>query len=154
MSEEISCFGTTGLNAAQDAENDCRSCPVEDKCKAVVAADEKALGIKKATRHNDGKPKMSLILEAREAMVGASLALQIGVANHGRGNYLAGDGLPQTEVADSLIRHLSAFLSGEDLDPETHLPHVDFILCNAMFLSQLAKTRPASDDRTNYSSLS
>jgi len=103
--------------------------------------------MKKATRHNSGKPKISLILEAREALSGAATAMEIGAKNHGRGNWMAGNGLPHTEVADSLARHLTAWLSGEDLDEDTGHPHVDFIFTNALFLSQLQKTRPNGDDR-------
>ena len=34
-------------------------------------------------------------------------------------------------------RHLNAVIQGEDLDPETGLHHVDHVMCNLMFLSEL-----------------
>ena len=103
----------------------------------------------KATRHNSGKPKVSLVLEASEAIDGLALALEYGVTKYGRGNYMQGNGLKLTEVADSLLRHTKAWLDGENIDPESGLPHVDLMQANTLMLSQLSKTRD-NDDRTKY----
>lgn len=35
----------------------------------------------------------------------------------------------------ALLRHLAAIQKGEVLDPESGLPHIDHVACNAMFLS-------------------
>jgi hypothetical protein len=35
----------------------------------------------------------------------------------------------------ALLRHLIAIDKGELIDPETNIPHIDHVLCNAMFLS-------------------
>lgn len=35
----------------------------------------------------------------------------------------------------ALLRHLTAISKGEMNDPESGLPHIDHVLCNAMFLS-------------------
>ena len=106
----------------------------------------------KATRHNSGKPKVSLVLEAREAIEGLAHALEFGVQKYGRKNYMMGDGLPQTEILDSLLRHSAAYMAGEDIDKESNLPHIDLLLSNALMLSQMAKTRPKTDDRVIVSS--
>lgn len=104
---------------------------------------------KKATRHNSGKPKVSLILEAREAIEGLAEVMKFGAEKYERKNFMQGDGLPQTEILDSLLRHVMAYLAGEDIDEESGKPHVDLILANGLFLSQMAKTKPKSDDRIN-----
>jgi hypothetical protein len=56
-------------------------------------------------------------------------------------------GFQYSRLVASLERHLAAFKSGEDLDPESGLPHIDHIGANWMFLSFLTKTRPDLDDR-------
>jgi Domain of unknown function (DUF5664) len=56
-------------------------------------------------------------------------------------------GFPYSRIVASLERHLAAFKAGEDIDPESGLPHIDHLGCNWMFLSFLTKTRPDLDDR-------
>ena len=36
---------------------------------------------------------------------------------------------------DALMRHLEAYRAGELIDPESKLPHMSHLLCNAAFLS-------------------
>ncbi len=44
-------------------------------------------------------------------------------------------------------RHLAAWQAGEDLDPETGLPHLHHALCSLMFLAELQRLGEAQDDR-------
>lgn len=37
----------------------------------------------------------------------------------------------------ALLRHLAALQMGEKVDPESGLRHIDHVLCNAAFLSEL-----------------
>lgn len=97
-------------------------------------------------RHNAGKPPLSMILEARHALAGAAQVLAFGAQKYSRGNWRGG--LPHTEVADCLLRHLSAHLAGEDIDPESGCPHVDHVLVNALFLAELNRTHPQLDNRS------
>ena len=100
----------------------------------------------KGTRYNEGKTQLSMILEARNALNGCAKVLEFGKAKYDRGNWR--NGLNHTETCDSLLRHLSAYLSGEDLDPESELPHVVHVLCNALFLAEMLRTHPELDDRS------
>ena len=100
----------------------------------------------KGDRSNDGKPPVSMMLEASEAIIGCAEVLKFGAEKYSRGNWKKG--LNHTEICDSLIRHLTLYLTGEDVDDESKLPHVDHILCNALFLSELTKTRKDLDDRS------
>lgn len=94
-------------------------------------------------RENEGKLKWSLVdFKALEPMV---KVLEYGMDKYSAHNWKKG--LPVTEISESLIRHLISFLSGEDIDGESGLPHVGHIACNAMFLSHMALFRSDMDDR-------
>jgi hypothetical protein len=98
------------------------------------------------SRNNNNKAEISMILEARHAMEGISNVLTFGKNKYARGNWRIG--LSHTQICDSLLRHLTAYLSGEDTDPESGLLHVDHIACNGFFLSEMTRTRKDLDDRS------
>lgn len=82
-----------------------------------------------ANRFNQGKvdytllPLDSLTEEARVWMAGEQ--------KYGRKNWelLWGDDTPQVAMA-SALRHIFAYLSGEEFDPETGLHHLAHARCN------------------------
>lgn len=86
-----------------------------------------------AMRFNKGKPQLSLIVGARAALAGAAKVLEFGAQKYARDNWKKPTDLHVP--ADCLLRHLSAYLDGEYLDPDSGLPHLDHVLCNAIFLS-------------------
>lgn len=86
-----------------------------------------------------------MVLEADAALNGVAAVLTFGKNKYARGNWKKG--LSYNCCVDSLLRHLTAFQNGENLDRESLLPHVDHILCNALFLSQMYHTRSDMDDR-------
>lgn len=96
-------------------------------------------------RFNDTKPKLSFTMEFPNALTGVTRVLEFGAKKYARSNWKKG--LPSTEVLDSMLRHQIAWMSGEDFDPESGLPHLDHILCNAMFLAELSRIKPEFDDR-------
>lgn len=94
-------------------------------------------------RFNIGKLKWSLVsFKSLEPMV---RVLMFGASKYDDHNWKKG--LKYTEVAESLQRHLNAFIDGENHDPESKLSHVGHILCNAMFLSYMSLFREDMDDR-------
>lgn len=101
-----------------------------------------------ARRFNEGKPQLSLVLEAREALADCSRVLQYGKDKYDKaGERNWKKGLPLTQTCDSLLRHISSLLAGEDKDPETGLNHTAHILSNALFLAENFITHPDMDDR-------
>lgn len=93
----------------------------------------------RAQRHGlaEGKPQMSLLMDFGKALKGACRGLQEGADKYGRGDWKKG--MPQSEIIDSLLRHLEAHVSGEIVDPtsKTGATHLDKVLNNALLLSQL-----------------
>ena len=51
--------------------------------------------------------------------------------------------LPNAEgrYTGALLRHMVAIQSGEELDPESGLPHIAHVACNAMFLTHFQITK-------------
>lgn len=99
-----------------------------------------------AARKNEGKPKLSYVMELGPALDGVAGVLEFGHKKYSRGNYHKG--FPPTTVVDSLLRHISAYMSGEDVDPESGKLHVDHISTNALFLALTVRTHPEYEDRS------
>lgn len=84
----------------------------------------------KAQRYNRGKSEYSLLdLKCLEPCV---KVLMFGAKKYSRDNWKKG--LPQNQILDSLLRHLGALLSGEQLDLESGISHIGHIQANALFL--------------------
>lgn len=79
------------------------------------------------------------------AQISPDEAKKLEVVSSGANNWKLG--LSYVEVAESLKRHLFAFLEGEDNDNESKISHIGHILCNAMFLSYMFLFRKDLDDR-------
>lgn len=96
-----------------------------------------------ADRHNIGKERWALVdYEALKPMVHV---LAFGAKKYSDDNWRKG--LKTKEVCESLLRHITAYLSGQDNDQESGLPEVGHILCNAMFLSHMHLFRLDMDTR-------
>ena len=96
-----------------------------------------------AMRFNTGKPQLSYVISARYAIEGAAAVMEAGAHKYARDNWKKG--MDAEAIIDCMVRHLSKFLDGEELDDETGLPHVDHVLCNAIFLSYHHNKRKPND---------
>jgi hypothetical protein len=59
-------------------------------------------------------------------------------------------GMSWGRVYAALLRHLTAFWRGEELDPESNLPHLAHVVWNAIALLEFTKTHKELDDRPIY----
>ena len=89
------------------------------------------------------KPRMDLL--STPALEGLALVLTYGAAKYEAHNWRKG--LDWSRLTAAALRHLLAFQGGEDIDPESGLPHVDHALCCLMFLSEATKVPHGKDDR-------
>lgn len=107
------------------------------------ASDFPNIGNLTGTKFDSAKPRMDLL--DFQALEGLAAVLTFGAQKYAANNWRGG--LAYSRIISSLLRHLSAIQRGEDIDPESGLPHIDHIGCNWMFLSSFMKTRPDLDDR-------
>lgn len=83
-------------------------------------------------KYDEGKSRMDLVpLDTIEAV---GKILGIGAKKYGENNWQE---LPNfwSRYKAALLRHLAAIDKGELIDQESGLPHIDHVLCNAVFLS-------------------
>lgn len=91
--------------------------------------EERVLG--EGLRYNKGKIQWTLMnFPSFEPMI---KVLMFGAEKYARDNWKGG--LSKNEVLDSLLRHVVGLMKGEVNDPESSLPHIGHLMCNAMFYS-------------------
>lgn len=97
----------------------------------------------KGAKHDGAKTRLELVDAI--AIEGLGDVLTFGAKKYAAHNWRGG--IEYSRILGALKRHLSAIERGEDIDPESGLPHVDHLGCCWMFLSNFMKTRPDLDDR-------
>ena len=95
------------------------------------------------TKNDAEKPRMDLLDPL--ALEGLAKVLTFGANKYAAHNWRKG--IANTRLIAAMLRHLFAIMRGEDVDPESGLPHIDHVGCCWMFLSNNMKTRPEMDDR-------
>lgn len=97
----------------------------------------------KGTKHDGGKPMMSLI----DPLFLTHLAqvLTFGANKYEPNNWRGG--ITTSRLLDAALRHVNAFNAGEDTDPESGLSHMAHAACCLMFIDNLIVTKPETDDR-------
>ena len=94
------------------------------------------------TKHDGDKPRMDLL--DPYAMEQLAKVLTFGASKYAAHNWR--QGLAKSRLLAAALRHLFAYLGGQDKDPETGLSHVAHAMCCCMFLLGL-EHRPELDDR-------
>ena len=85
-----------------------------------------------AKKYDQSKTRMDLVpLSVMESL---GKILTMGAQKYGENTW---QNLPDywKRYKAALLRHLTAIDKGELIDPESGLPHIDHVLCNAAFLS-------------------
>ncbi|MGX5775489.1 dATP/dGTP diphosphohydrolase domain-containing protein [Methylorubrum zatmanii] len=95
------------------------------------------------SKHDAGKEPVGLI--PREAVLAEARVLAFGAEKYAAHNWRKG--MRWSRLGDAAMRHLLAWLDGEDNDPETGLPHLAHLRCCAGFLLAYAERGDGTDDR-------
>lgn len=76
---------------------------------------------------------------------GVAKVLTFGARKYAADNWRGG--IEYTRLISAMLRHIAAIQRGEDIDPESGLPHVYHVGANAQFLGWMQQERPDLDDR-------
>lgn len=98
-----------------------------------------------SVRHNEGKLPIDLV--PTSAIMAMASVLNYGKSKYDKRQWEKGNHYSVPYA--SIMRHLLAFWDGEDLDPESNLPHVEHIIMNAAMLVEYYKKYKKLDDRPN-----
>lgn len=96
-----------------------------------------------AVKNDALKPRMSLIPQL--ALLEIGKVMTYGAEKYVTYNWM--DGFDFTILTDAAQRHITAFLCGEDLDPESNLHHLAHASSCLMMLYELTQLNPERDDR-------
>ena len=94
-------------------------------------------------KYDQDKPPISLV--DPEFIEGLALVLGFGANKYSPNNWRGG--IQFSRLISAAYRHLGAINKGEDIDPESGLPHSYHLACCNMFLASMMKHRPDMDDR-------
>lgn len=84
-----------------------------------------------------------------EAVEEINKVLEFGAQKYAAHNWCTGSGFKYSRVLNSLLRHVFAFMRGEDCDPESGLSHMAHAGCNVLFILYYLKHKDkyVNDDR-------
>jgi hypothetical protein len=94
-------------------------------------------------KHDSEKVRLDLLSPIW--LVGVGTVLTFGARKYAAHNWRKG--LEITRLLGACLRHVLAFLGGEDNDPESGICHLYHASCCLMFASELFHTRKDLDDR-------
>ena len=97
----------------------------------------------KAVKHDQEKSRVDLL--SSSWLMGVGVVLAYGAKKYAAHNWRKG--LLLSRTLGATLRHVLAFLGGEDLDPETGLCHLLHASCSVMFAYETWLTSKGMDDR-------
>lgn len=85
-----------------------------------------------AIKHDAGKRDWSLApYDSIEEII---KVLEFGAKKYAKDNWKQGEGFKYSRTFNAIMRHMLAFMRGEDNDPETGLSHWAHVGCNVLFI--------------------
>ncbi len=97
----------------------------------------------RATKYDESKPMYSFL--PAEALEGAAKVFMYGAKKYDAHNWRGG--MKWLRMWDAVQRHLWAWKEGEELDPESGLPHLDHAMCGLMMLRTHIAREYGEDNR-------
>lgn len=94
------------------------------------------------------KPRFELLPAA--ALTEIVQVLNFGGKKYGDQNWRSGSGFKWGRLSGAALRHLFAFIGGQDKDPETGLSHLAHAGCCVLFLLEHQIVGLGEDDRHKY----
>lgn len=90
--------------------------------------------------------KVRMELLPMEAVKEVAKVLTFGASKYEDNNWRKG--ITYSRLYGAMLRHLTAFVEGEDLDPESQVSHIAHMVCNGLFLlTFILEGQEALDDR-------
>lgn len=121
----------------------CPNCQMWSSAHLYFRRQSLRLTLLDAIKHDDGKPSLDLL--PPEALEEIAKVLSFGAHKYEPHNWRKG--FKWSRLSAALLRHVFAFLRGEDLDPETGLSHLAHAGCMLLFLLTHQLTEIGEDDR-------
>lgn len=97
----------------------------------------------KGKKYDKGKPAMDLV--PFDAVEQVAAVLSFGATKYGRHNWALG--MAHGRLVAAALRHIGAYLRGDDLDEESGLPHLSHAACCILMAISLIQRKVGKDDR-------
>ena len=107
------------------------------------AAVAPAGGLAGGVKHDSGKPRMDLL--PPEALREAAAVLALGAEKYDAHNWRKG--FAYSRLIAAALRHIFAWVGGENTDPESGKSHLAHAACCLLFLITFEVTKTGTDDR-------
>ena len=89
------------------------------------------------------KPRVGLV--PTTPLLDVAAVLTYGARKYDEHNWRRG--IKYSRLYDAALRHLLAFIDGEDTDQESGLPHLAHAACELLMLMEMGRIHPNLDDR-------
>ena len=96
---------------------------------------------------DNGRVALELVPPEHVKNVASVLQAVIDSGKYERNDWRKGDCPEWSRVMSSILRHLASFQEGDEMDPDTNLPHLWHASCQLMFLSYYVNHSLGEDDR-------
>lgn len=93
-------------------------------------------------KFDNGKPDPSLI--PSEFIMGVASVFSFGASKYGKHNFRLG--FEHSRALAAAIRHIYAILAGEEIDPESGLPHIYHAGCSLAMYDYMRNKHPKKND--------